>query len=160
MSDPNQTTNPSNLPTLPELYDEIQKAAQKEVASAQTKDPLVAVENRSLEAEKEAEKLEIANERLRDELKEARDLHELRKTYTTKLFWLIVGWLLVVVLYVFLAAAFGNHFKLSDSVLIAFITSTTVSVLGLFIVVAKWLFPSIQKDEAEKKKTSKQEEKD
>jgi hypothetical protein len=33
------------------------------------------------------------------------------------------------------------YFTLSDKVLIAFITSTTASVIGIFIIVAKWLFP-------------------
>ncbi|MEJ0088445.1 MAG: hypothetical protein WDM80_01595 [Limisphaerales bacterium] len=33
-----------------------------------------------------------------------------------------------------------NFFHLSDSVLIAFITSTTVAVLGLFLTAANWLF--------------------
>jgi len=31
-------------------------------------------------------------------------------------------------------------FNLSDKVIIAYITSTTVSVLGLFHIAAKWLF--------------------
>jgi len=34
------------------------------------------------------------------------------------------------------------QFALSDKVLIAFITSTTASVIGIFYVVAKWLFPA------------------
>lgn len=33
-------------------------------------------------------------------------------------------------------------FKLSDTVLVAFITSTTVSVIGLFIIAAQWLYAS------------------
>jgi len=62
------------------------------------------------------------------------------------LFWLIVVWLAFVVTYVGLTASTGGKFKLSDSVLIAFITSSTVSVLGLFVLAAKWLFPSPPKD--------------
>ncbi len=30
---------------------------------------------------------------------------------------------------------------LSDAVLIALVTTTTATVLGIFIIVAKWLFP-------------------
>jgi hypothetical protein len=37
---------------------------------------------------------------------------------------------------------FGIDFELSDAVLIALITTTTVNVLGLFYIVARWLFPS------------------
>lgn len=74
-------------------------------------------------------------------------LHDTRKIYTSRLFWLIVAWPSVVVLFVALTATIKPYFNLSDSVLIAFITSTTVSVLGLFMLVAKWLFPQSTKDE-------------
>jgi len=37
-----------------------------------------------------------------------------------------------------------------DKVLIAFITSTTINVVGLFVVVAKWMFPTVQNNTNEK----------
>lgn len=62
------------------------------------------------------------------------------------LFVLVVTWLFVVVLFV-LAAAFKLWgFILADSVLIALITSTTATVLGLFHYVARWLFAVHPKD--------------
>lgn len=52
---------------------------------------------------------------------------------------MIVGWLFTVVIF-FLADATCPNFSVSDSVMIAYLTSTTVSVIGLFVLVAKWLF--------------------
>jgi hypothetical protein len=90
----------------------------------------------------------------------------LREKYTPRLFGIITTWLGIVVLFVFLSALrfdyfnFNNPechiscvgFKLSDSVLIAFITSTTVSVLGLFLVVANWMYPSASRKNDKDKK--------
>ena len=95
------------------------------------------------------------------------DLHDLRKEYIEKLFWLIAIWLGVVVLFVFMSGYSSNllnnpdcrincaRFKLADSVLIAFITSTTASVLGLFYLVAKWLYPSAETKSDKEKKEGK-----
>ena len=95
----------------------------------------------------EKKTLELAQARielqeLEKKYDEGHDLFDTRKKYAGKLFWLIVGWLSVVVAFVALAGFHAWGFLLSDAILIAFITSTTVSVLGLFIVAAKWLFPS------------------
>lgn len=70
-----------------------------------------------------------------------------RDKYVGRLFWLIVVWLFIVVVFVALTATLGGSFHLSDSVLIAFITSTTLGVLGLFVIVARWLFPSANEKE-------------
>ena len=53
---------------------------------------------------------------------------------------MIVGWL------VFVAAVLTSHgcnqiaFQLADSVLIALITTSTATVIGVFLVVTKYLF--------------------
>jgi hypothetical protein len=58
------------------------------------------------------------------------------------LFLLVVFWLLVVLVYIGFAGFKYLGFELPEAVLIAFITSTTVSVIGLFHYVAKWLYVS------------------
>lgn len=73
-------------------------------------------------------------------LKEARDTHALRLSYTKKIFWLVVGWLACVVACIVLTGFKCYGFSLSEKVLIAFITSTTINVVGLFILVAKWMY--------------------
>lgn len=137
---------PTKLSPLDESVDqalaEIPEAAEVEiqaVAAAAVEDPdgsLAVGEMVGLEVQ--AKRADIVQEG---------ELHETRKIYSSRLFWLIVAWLSVVVLFVALTATIKPYFNLSDSVLIAFITSTTVSVLGLFMLVAKWLFPQPPKDE-------------
>lgn len=127
MSDPKRHTN------LLESLDKIQRIAELQAANVQRSEPLAAAEKVSLEIEG-----------LKQRVKEATETHDLRKEYLPKLFWLIVVWLALVVAFVF-ATSIGL-ITLSDSVLIAFITSTTVSVLGLFMLAGRWLFPSSQKD--------------
>ena len=82
-------------------------------------------------------------ETLKQRLKEAVDVHKLRVEYTRKIFTLVCTWLGCVVVCVLFSGFNFGHFRLADSVLIAFITSTTVNVVGLFIVVAKWMYPSV-----------------
>src|SRR4051794_20125860 len=66
---------------------------------------------------------------------------ELRTKYSAYLFWLVVGWL-GAVMAVMLAQGFAyGMFKLADSVLIALLGTTTVNVLGLFVIVARYIFP-------------------
>ncbi len=63
---------------------------------------------------------------------------EARKDYSNKIFKLVSCWLTGVLL-----VMIGNIFigKLSDAVIMALIGGTTVNVLGLFLVVANYLFP-------------------
>jgi hypothetical protein len=94
----------------------------------------------------ELDRLKLENTRLQNKLTEAEDLHHIRKRYTGRLFWLIVGWLFAVLFFVVCSGFRVFGFSLSDAVIISFITSTTVSVLGLFLVPAKWLYPSDKRE--------------
>jgi len=86
------------------------------------------------------------------------DIRE-RKKYARKIFRLIVFWVAGVFL-ILMCQGFLSHsdstfavdtpwlkltskltFSLSDSVLIAVVSGTTASVIGIFIVVANYLFP-------------------
>lgn len=65
-----------------------------------------------------------------------------RKKYAGRVFWLVVFWLLAVGAMLFmqgLKSCFS--FQLSDTVLITAITTTTASVVGIFLIVANYLFP-------------------
>ena len=83
-------------------------------------------------------------ESLKQNLVESQETHKLRLNYSGKIFFLVCAWLVCVAVAVFLAGFSYKDFSLSDKVLIAFITSTTINVVGLFVVVAKWMFPTIQ----------------
>jgi lipopolysaccharide export LptBFGC system permease protein LptF len=88
------------------------------------------------------QQLDFQVENLRQELKETKDTHDLRLGYSSRIFWLVCCWLVCVAASVFMSGFNFHGFSLSDNVLIAFITSTTVNVVGLFVVVAKWMFPN------------------
>ena len=90
----------------------------------------------------EEHKLAFQLDCLQQELQALKDTHGLRLSYTGRIFWLVVAWLACVVICVIFSGFKYKGFGLSDSVLIAFITSTTVNVVGLFVLVAKWMFPS------------------
>lgn len=103
---------------------------------------------------------QIASEKDQD-LRERIDRHSLRKGILWALMGLTFIWLIVVVVFVGWSAVsptvpdrekiiqLGQQvkvrfcpilFHLSDGVLVAFITSTTLAVLGLFMTAAKWLY--------------------
>ena len=69
------------------------------------------------------------------------DIQE-RKKYAHRIFCLICSWLSAIFLLLILQG-FGPHsrFKLSDSIVLAAIGSTTVNVLGIFYIVTHYLFP-------------------
>jgi hypothetical protein len=86
-------------------------------------------------AEFEAESKRLALEGKRQDI-------EARKEYANKIFILISVWLGCMIV-ITLLAGFGSKygwFKMADSVLIALITTTTGSVIGLFAIVANYLF--------------------
>ncbi len=99
-----------------------------------TPDEKTTEEDRSLKAEAARAK-KLTNDGHELDLKQ-------RKEYANKIFYLIVVWL-IVLLVILLLQGFGktnDGFSLSDSVLLAFIGGTTVNVLGIFVIVAKYIF--------------------
>jgi len=97
-----------------------------------------APDTRALEGEDD---LNIAGQEwLKQEIQRTGQLHYARLLLLIALFVLVILWLgsiggLVVLL--------GFHvwgFTLSDAVVIAYMTTTTISVLGLFKIAAGWLF--------------------
>src|ERR1041384_4750660 len=77
---------------------------------------------------------------LRQEISHTKHLHYVRLFILAALFVLVLAWLGSVALLLLLQGLKVWGFWLSDKVIIAYITSTTVSVLGLFHIAAKWLF--------------------
>jgi hypothetical protein len=91
---------------------------------------------------------------------------EARRTYGNRAFWLVVSWLGCVLMMLLLQGFFGHGkaeitgsllavpfkitepsvFSLSDPVLIALISGTTISVLGIFAAVMNYLFPKRDKE--------------
>jgi hypothetical protein len=93
------------------------------------------------ETKKEGEDL-ARQERLTLLLGIRQDIEE-RKTYANRVFWLVVGWLVggFALLVAQGALSPWHWFNLDNTVLMAAIGGTTVNVIGIFIVVARYLFP-------------------
>lgn len=145
MSESEQKVRPPDNPSTQNIVEEIQEGVKKQVAAAQPYDALAAAGEKILDLDKKV----TENQREKNRLKVEEDKHDIRKPYIKGLFILTVVWLAIVIIFLFLQATAKNFFSLSDTVLVAFITSTTVSVIGLFVIVGKWLFPS-DKDENKK----------
>jgi hypothetical protein len=82
-------------------------------------------------------------EELKQRIKDLEQNRTERKKFATLLFQLIIGWLIAIGLILF-AQGMGYFafwkFELSEGVMLALIGGTTVNVLGLFLVVVKYLF--------------------
>lgn len=91
-----------------------------------------------------AETEDLDKQRKAAELEDFRQEIDLRKDYCRKIFTLVSVWLAFVGLVIFLAGLgwVGPYpFNLATSVLIALVTTTTGSVIGIFLIVARHLFP-------------------
>ena len=87
------------------------------------------------------ERDQIEGDRLRAQIDDLIQDRQQRKTYATRLFWLVVGWFGVVGLIVGLHGFRFWSFELPVAALATLVGSTTVSLVGLFAVVARYLFP-------------------
>jgi hypothetical protein len=133
----------------------IAKAAEAEIEEYVSEEPDLGMnldEHRLREAIEPNLNESLGENRLRYELyelrrqhEEAKEIHALRLRYVNRIFTLVVGWLSgvgVAILWTGFGGVNDRVFYLSDKVLIAFISSTTINVIGLFVVAAKWMYPN------------------
>ena len=88
---------------------------------------------------KESEGEELARQQEKDRIEREKDVYTFRKRGYRALFQLICGWLTLVGVVLLGVATRCLH--LSDTVLVALLTTSTATVLGIFAIAAKWLFP-------------------
>ena len=75
------------------------------------------------------------------ELKSREQDIEHREKYANRLFWFVAVWVGLMLIIVLLEGSELVPFDLSDTVLTTLIGATTANVLGLFAIVANYLFP-------------------
>lgn len=63
-----------------------------------------------------------------------------RKEFGNKIYWLIVFWVIGILVLLSCQGVGVFDFNLSDKVLITLIGGTTLNVLGIFVIVAKYFF--------------------
>lgn len=108
-----------------------------------------------LEMDLTEHRLQCEVDALRQQVIEAADTHNLRIDYANKIFWLVCIWLACVIGSILLSGFQTIGFLLSEKVLITFIATTTLNVLGLFAIVAKWMFPQNGKQQNQTGKAAK-----
>ncbi len=74
-----------------------------------------------------------------EELKQAHDIHDLRKTYLRASFW-FVG-LFAFTAMVVLVLCGCSVLELNTTVLVTLLTTTMANVIGILAIAFKWLFP-------------------
>lgn len=101
-------------------------------------------------------KEELDHRRSEENLKDYKETNTLRQKYAKNIYRLTYIWLIFIGAIVLLTGIGDLHlsnetlnlkfdlvdFELSDNVLIAFITTTTINVIGIIYIVARWLFPN------------------
>ena len=120
-------SRPPNKPTSKDL-DRIFAPPPIEAGS----DAAHQAELRDLELQKKKLKLEESRGNLGD-----------RQKYARKIYFIVAAWI-VAIFFLIVLQGFGQytHFKLSDSVLLAAIGSTTANVIGMLLIVLRYLFPN------------------
>src|SRR5205085_2446664 len=91
-------------------------------------------EERLHELERQALELQL----LKAQIRKFEDDNQSRKEFSRSIFTLTVIWIFLVLMIIIQCA--GGKWHLDDSVLIALITTTTANVIGIFIIVANYLF--------------------
>jgi hypothetical protein len=125
-------TAPPDSKSLTELQDGPEKI--NEIATSQ------ASEEAKSDTVSIGERYKLQIKREREDLSQVKRINEVQLSMLDALFRLIKLWLFSVMLVVAIRACKLARFELSDKVMITYITSTTVSVLGLFHIAARWLF--------------------
>lgn len=161
--------------SLEKYFEVIQEASEKELSEASSVPQVVVEERQSLPNVQVSipqdqltsllvQREEEALKQTKQQTQHTEEIHDTRKTYTQKLYRINLWWIIVVAAYVFFTGVRFPHFNdpncqeicfaftLSENILIAFITSTTATVIGIFIIVANWLYPSARKEAKDERK--------
>lgn len=90
-----------------------------------------------------ADERRMFRERHEQDMADRKDARELRKVYARRVFILCCGWVCAIFA-LLLFCGFGSYkyfrFHLSDAVVLAAIGSTTANIIGVFIIVIRFLF--------------------
>ena len=88
----------------------------------------------------EVKTMTVANEIRNEELENRRQDRAQRKVYADNLFTFLCFYMILVFFILYKSGSLYNSFELSDSVIIALITTTTANIIGIFAFVVRYLF--------------------
>lgn len=85
----------------------------------------------------------LEEEKKRLKLKEKADVLQQRKSFSGRIFALVLFYVLAVLAIIVLCGF--DVLSISDAVLIALLSTTTANVVGLLVIVMKYFFPALAK---------------
>lgn len=88
----------------------------------------------------EVKTMTVANKIRNEELENRRKDRAQRKVYADNLFTFLCFYMILVFFILYKSGSLYNSFELSDSVIIALITTTTANIIGIFAFVVRYLF--------------------
>lgn len=88
----------------------------------------------------EVKTMTVANKIRNEELENRRQDRAQRKVYADNLFTFLCFYMILVFFILYKIGSLYNSFELSDSVIIALITTTTANIIGIFAFVVRYLF--------------------
>ena len=123
-----------------EILAEFQNKLQTGHSTKVDTEEAVKEEKRELQEGKihELEKQSLELQLLKAQIRKFEDDNTGRREFSRSIFTVTVIWMFLVFMVVIQCA--NGKWHLSDSVLIALITTTTANVIGVFIIVANYLF--------------------
>jgi hypothetical protein len=123
-----------------EILAEFQNRLQTAQSTKVDTDEVVKEEQKELQQERihELEKQALELQLLKAQIRKFEDDNTGRREFSRSIFTVTVIWMFLVLMIIVQTASGKWH--LSDSVLIALITTTTANVIGVFIIVANYLF--------------------
>lgn len=87
-----------------------------------------------------AEKSDLENARHKAQITGLRQDISERKKYANRCYWIVVIWLVVIATVIFLQGFKICGFALATEIIIALIGGTTTGVVGIFLIVTRYLF--------------------
>lgn len=88
----------------------------------------------------EVKTMTVANKIRNEELENRRQDRAQRKVYADNLSTFLCFYMILVFFILYKSGSLYNSFELSDSVIIALITTTTANIIGIFAFVVRYLF--------------------
>lgn len=88
----------------------------------------------------EVKTMTVANKIRNEELENRRQDRAQCKVYADNLFTFLCFYMILVFFILYKSGSLYNSFELSDSVIIALITTTTANIIGIFAFVVRYLF--------------------
>lgn len=128
---------------LEELAKLINPQSFSEYPSGENKTEIGEVDIEKLRGREELDSMKVANKLKWEELESRKQDREQRKRYANYIFGFLCAYMVLVFIVLILSGFCDIRFCLSDSVIIALITTTTTAnIIGIFIFVVKYLFKS------------------